>query len=77
LAAWWKAPVAGPVNGPSILPPGVVAFMVARLIGRPVHVKVTAMAKIKVANPVAELDGDEMDHVELYKEQTDPALSRY
>jgi hypothetical protein len=38
-----------------------LAFIVARFPspGRP-HPKVTSMAEIKVANPVVELDGDEM-----------------
>jgi len=37
--------------------------MVARLNGRPRAAKVTAMAKIKVAKPVVELDGDEMTRI--------------
>jgi isocitrate dehydrogenase len=37
--------------------------MVARLNGRPGAAKVTAMAKIKVAKPVVELDGDEMTRI--------------
>jgi hypothetical protein len=53
--------------------------MVARLVGRPGHANVTEMAKIKVANPVVEFDGegDGADHVELYQEQADPAVSRH
>jgi hypothetical protein len=30
---------------------------------RPVHARVTAMAKIRVANPIVELDGDEMARI--------------
>jgi isocitrate dehydrogenase len=46
------------------LPRDRAAFIVARFPdpGRP-HPKVTAMAKIKVANPVVELDGDEMARI--------------
>src|SRR6266849_5435919 len=48
---------------PGGLPPRTAAFMVRPCNSRPVDARVTRMAKIKVANPIVELDGDEMARI--------------
>ena len=59
-----RRPVRFPGRCPVGLPLATAAFMVARLRnGRPADVRVTAMAKIEVANPVVELDGEAMARI--------------
>ena len=52
-----------PVGLPGALPVRAAPFMVAPFKEPAGAFEVTAMAKIKVANPVVELDGDEMTRI--------------